>query len=144
MSQLSQKQYNELVARLTNLNQAAEGATLPPRLQGGVRVPPPTTARAAFAGTVGSASQYIISWERPTSISPALIDHYNVVANEVRDGVTRLQATLQVPGSPATIQLIPNPPSAILFQIQTVLTNGQTSPLELSPVVSVGTAPPLG
>lgn len=127
--------------RLVNYSQAGEGANLPPRQFGDLRVPLVTNLRILKIDNYFGGTTFTLAWNNPDfrNISVA---QYNIFVSGI-DGVTQPQGPYAASVSPAVVRISTRTPSNLVFTVQTQLANGLTSQITISPSVAAGTISPV-
>lgn len=129
--------------RLKNQNAAGEGKTLPPRMQNGVRVPVVSNLRQLQAISFTGGTQFTIAWDTPPLDSNTSLANYVVSVKGINSGTANVaMAPVSVQTSPAVIRVVSNEVTRAIITVQTVLTNGQTSFIDISPTIAVQTIAP--
>jgi hypothetical protein len=124
---------------LTNLAGAAEGTNLPPRQQGGFRVPAAKGFKVLSTTTLSDGMRIVLTWDTPEG--KANVNHYRIYTfNSSQPGTQPASATASAK-APVTLTVQATAADILVFRIQTVLNNGLTLPVNDSPscAVTVGT-----
>jgi hypothetical protein len=129
--------------RIRNQYGAGEGTTFPPRMQQGIRIPLANNfkviRRDEFLGGVLAT----LSWSIPASNARLPIDSFLISLKGVLSGTAEVNMTpVTARVSPCVIRILSSIETVATVSIQTVLTNGQCSSIELSPTVSIKTIAP--
>lgn len=120
--------------RLINLASTGEGSNLPPRQFGSLRVPIVTNLRILQTQSFIGGTDYTLAWNSP-EFPNVKIAQYNVYVTGI-NGVTEPQGPYTAHSSPAVINVSVRQTSRLIFTVQTQLTNGLTSPINVSPSVA--------
>lgn len=132
---------NFITSRLANFNSAGEGSSLPPRQYGDLRVPLVTNLRVAKVENFFGGSAVTLTWDDPEYPNIA-IRQFNIFVIGI-DGIQRPQGPYSAARSPGVVRITTSTASRLICIVQTQLTSGLTSPLELSPTVTVETIEPV-
>lgn len=121
-----------VLKRLLNRLTTAEGNNLPPRRTGATRVPLATNVKLLRSTSLN----FVVTWNEPVGQN-IKIDHYNLFLFNNNASTYQAQQVSHVTRAPGLIYppiLDPN----IVYQIvvQTVLGNGMSSDLSVSPSIS--------
>lgn len=127
--------------RLTNVNNAAEGSNLPPRQYGDLRAPIVSNLRILKTDNYFGGTTFVLAWDEP-EFPTTKISQFNIFATGV-DGVQQPQGPWTTTKSPAVIRLTTKKVSNIVFTVQTQVTNGLVTPLDISPSVASSTIAPI-
>lgn len=120
--------------RLINLASTGEGSNLPPRQFGSLRVPIVTNLRILQTQSFVGGTDYTLAWNSP-EFPNVKIAQYNVYVSGI-NGVMEPQGPYTAYSSPAVINVSVRQTSRLIFTVQTQLTNGLTSPINVSPSVA--------
>lgn len=119
-----------ILDRMLNYNNSAEGGkVVPPRQKGSFRVPVVRQFAVIKTDTQSAGVNFTLSWNEPSDDPSQPIDHYNIYAK-----TTTLVSQSSSPHSPASV-FVPadGTITPAVFTIQTVLANGTTSSVSVSP-----------
>lgn len=129
------------IRRLSNIAGAGEGTNLPPRQFGELRVPLVTNLRIIqYESYLGGVS-VTLAWTDP-EFPNVRIAQYNIFVSGV-DGNEQPQGPYSSFKSPAVVRITTAHASTLKFSVQTQLTNGLTSPIDVSPTVAAESVAPL-
>lgn len=130
----SDQELDFTISRLINNQGAAEGPIVPPRLQGGIRVPSVSGLRVAKVEQIPlGGTQVTLTWTNP--YKNTFVSGYNIMVFGLLAG-NQPQGPYFTEGSPGVVVLQVAATTRLTFVVQTVLYSGQTSPLEQSPSVA--------
>lgn len=129
------------VGRLINIAQAGEGSNLPPRQFGDIRVPIVGNLKILKVDNYFGGTTFTIAWDDPDFRNIA-VAQYNIFVSGI-DGVAQPQGPFGAQRSPAVVRISTRVPSNLVFTVQTQLTNGLTSALDISPSVASETISPV-
>tara|TARA_R110000868_G_scaffold241334_2_gene495899 strand:- start:344 stop:1153 length:810 start_codon:yes stop_codon:yes gene_type:complete len=127
--------------RLINTAQAGEGTNMPPRQFGDIRVPIVSNLRILKVDNYFGGTTFTLGWDDP-EFGNITVGQYNIFVSGI-DGVTQPQGPYSARVSPAIVRISTRIPSNLVFTVQTQLTNGMTSPLEVSTSVASATLAPV-
>lgn len=129
------------IRRLSNVTGAGEGTNLPPRQFGELRVPLVTNLRIIqYESYLGGVS-VTLAWTNP-EFPNVRIAQYNIFVSGV-DNNEQPQGPYSTFQSPAVVRITTSHVSTLKFSVQTQLTNGLTSPIDVSPTVAAESVAPL-
>lgn len=136
-----------VINRFKNQTNAAEGGGLPPVFRRGIRVPTVGNLQIIQKLMYSDGAQFTLTFTEPNAIDSNLtISNYVVYINSLQNaqqlsktslqGLTLINAPITIQGSPAIVHVKGLFNQKVTLTVQTVLSNGQISELELSPSVS--------
>lgn len=116
------------------------GSIFPPRLAAGTSIPLASGARVTSVSALTGSTNVALQWFDPQGFD-GLISTYNIYAKSM---VGNNQAPQLVASSmsPALFTFQTDNVNQVAFTIQTVMQNGQTSPINASPTCTVTSASP--
>lgn len=139
-----QQQSGWITDRLRNQFGAAEGTSLPSKLQHGIRVPVVNNFKVLQTVSFNGGTQATVSWDVPNENATLPIGSFLLSLKGITNGTPDVSMTPTVVlTSPAVIRINSQIATVCTVSIQTVLNNGQTSLIENSPTVSINTIAPV-
>ena len=130
----------QILATLRNQLGAAEGTLLPPRQVGTSRVPIVSNLRVGSVTSFLGGTQFALIFTQPvTTPANSPIDHYNVYIAGLNGNLNQLNGPNTCINSPATVRVTTVNAQPVVFYVQTVLTNGLSSPILQSPTCTSST-----
>jgi hypothetical protein len=121
--------------RLINPTRSAEGPTLPPRLQGPMRVPIVRRLQLLRTQSYSGGTQFTLVWDDPEE-NQDLISHFNVYVLGLLDDNQIPSGPYSTQRSPAEVRVTTRVKANVTLIVQTVLKSGLTSDMNISPSVS--------
>lgn len=119
------------IRRITNQNNAAEGTGLPPRLIGGVRVPPVSSLRVVRVEQVTTGqTRFTLIWNTPTIDNVSRYTVY-VTGTPIENLVSAGPFLTAHP--PAIFTITVSADCFLTFTVQTVLNNGLIASPDIAP-----------
>ncbi|CAB4142791.1 hypothetical protein UFOVP434_38 [uncultured Caudovirales phage] len=126
------KQADEFIlARLANLSNAAEGATLPPKLSKNQRVPSVESPFVTRTESISGGTQFYIVFTEPAGSNTYSV--YYSLESPNTTAISQFVGPFNAFGSPIVVNVASVAGRKITFYIQTTLSSGLSAPLEESP-----------
>lgn len=122
---------NYVLARLSNFNNAAEGATLPPRMGGNARVPAIASPIVARAESITGGTLFTLIFDEPPGKNTYAI--YYKIESLSTTQLSQYSGPATGTASPISIFVPSAAGKKITFYIQTQLSSGFTTPIQESP-----------
>lgn len=125
------------LARLINIANVAEGANIPPKPQGYVRVLPPEAFRLIRVENPATGHYRVtLAWEEIRPYAGKLAG-YPVYVKNLSQKEKDFRQMILAASSPATFAFQATTKDKVLFTVQTALLNGQLTPLDFCPTVAI-------
>ena len=122
---------NYVLARLSNFANAAEGATLPPKLGVGKRVPSVESPFVARTEAVTGGTVFTLVFDEPPGNN--LYAVYYKLESTTTINISQYSGPTTFAASPVSVYVPASTGQKVTFYIQTQLPSGFTSELETSP-----------
>jgi hypothetical protein len=139
---MSETNNEYILARLVNYNSSAEGSVLPPAQKGEFRVPFVSALQVTRTQYLLGQTIFTLAWKDPTEDATVRVDHYNIYYQYGLNDNAQPVGPYTSGGSPAVIMVPATGATGVTFYVQTVLTNGMTSPLLRCPTTAGFTGAP--
>ena len=122
-----------ILERVTNALNTAEGTVMPPRQVGPSRVPLVTSLRLLNSESGFMSAKFTLTWTEPATVIP--ISHYNIYVQIGKQTPSAPTVALKTPATVTVVYTESQVNEQVVFYIQTVLRNGFSSDIALSPTL---------